>query len=185
MHNPCTASVCVKKNHCVWLQKQPLILIQLDYLRLSSWAFKSQQTSKFSPSLLSISSTHSRLPLQARPLMSVRIPSLSTMEAAQLHEDVPLSSPKRHGTSPDASPSSTSHIPQPLVNLSRKQVCRAVHPRSHIPRFGWQHSHASAGAHGGKHRRAHSAAGARRRTAQNIPNERIFSSTADGGVGVA
>ncbi len=146
MHNPLPVCVLKKLKTCVLrLQKQPLIPIhQLDGLRLSSWAFKRQQTSNFTPSLLFISSTTSSPPLQLQlpvvhPLMSVRIPSLSTMEAAELHEDVPLSSPKRHGTSPDASPSSTSHIPQPLVNLSRKQVCSTLHPRSHTHYFVWLH----------------------------------------------
>ena len=190
MHNPLPVCVLKSQKRCVRLQKQPLIPIhQLDCLRLSSWAFKRQQTSNFTPSLLTIiSSTHSSPPLQlqsAHLLMSARMPSLSTMEAAELHADVPLSSPKRHGTPPDASPSSTSHIPQPLVNLSRKQVCSTLHPRSLAQRFVWLHSHASAGAHGGQHRRSHSAARARRRAAQNIPNEGICPSAADGSVGVA
>ncbi len=178
--------MCVKKiSHCVWRCKSN----RCACLRLSSLGVQErQQTSDFTPSLLFISSTHSSPPLQlqsAHLLMSVRFPSLSTMEAAELHEDVPLSSPKRLGTSPDASPSSTSHIPQPLVNLSRKQVCITLQPPSLTLRFVWLRSHASAGAHGGKHRRAHSAARARRRAAQNIPNEGICPSAADGSVGVA
>ena len=184
MHNRCTASVCEKNITACGAAKATVARLRLSSLGVQ----ERQQKSNFTPSLLFISSTHPSPPLQlqlAHLLMSVRFPSLSTMEAAELHEDVPLSSPKRLGTSPDASPSSTSHIPQPLVNLSRKQVCITLQPPSLTLRFVWLRSHASAGAHGGKHRRAHSAARARRRAAQNIPNEGICPSAADGTVGVA
>ena len=52
-----------------------------------------------------------------------KTPDITTSDSShQIQGDAPLSSPKRHGASPDMSPSGVSHIPQPLVTLSRKQV---------------------------------------------------------------